>query len=150
MSFVDLLKESVRSGTIAAVAMMPVGLLFRFLGLRVGYYGQKLGAVLFGSPSQVLLLAQHFVIGWLSALPMLLALVIIGTRISSTMVGVIYGIAYYVLVNSIALPLFFGDPLPWQLGFSFIYPSLTIHIIFGACIGFTARKFARTHSESVP
>ena len=144
----DFLKESVRSGTIAAIAMMPVGLLFRLLGLRVGYYGQKLGEVLFGSPSQVVLIAQHFVIGWLSTAPLLLILVFTGTRVSATIVGALYGIAYYVLVNSIALPLWFGDPMPWQLGFNFIYPSLTIHIIFGASIGFTARKFVKTHSGS--
>ena len=139
-----LLKESVRSGTIAALAMMPFGLLFRYLGMRVGYYGQKLGEVLFGNPSQILLLAQHFVIGWVSAAPLLLALVVIGTRVSSTLVGALYGIAYYVLINSVALPLVFGDATPWQLGFNFIYPSLTIHLVFGASVGFTARSFVKT------
>ena len=34
-------KESIRSGTIAALVMMPFGFLFKFLDLRVGYYGPK-------------------------------------------------------------------------------------------------------------
>ena len=56
-------------------------------------------------------------------------------------IGAAYGLAYYVVVNSFALPLFFGDPTPWQLGFSFIYPSVLIHLVFGVCIGVTSRKF---------
>jgi len=56
-------------------------------------------------------------------------------------IGAVYGLAYYVVINSFALPLFFGDPTPWQLGFSFIYPSVLIHLVFGICIAATSRKF---------
>ena len=47
-----LLAESVRSGTIALLAMMPLDFLFRLLDLRVGYYGPKFGALLFGEPGR--------------------------------------------------------------------------------------------------
>ena len=37
-----LLREALRAGTIAGLVMMPVGLLFSGLGLRINVYGQKL------------------------------------------------------------------------------------------------------------
>jgi hypothetical protein len=37
--------------------------------------------------------------------------------------------------------MFFGDPTPWQSGFNVIYPSLLVHLAFGASIGLTARGF---------
>ena len=36
-----LAKESIRSGTIASIAMIPFGILFQLLGLRVGHYGKN-------------------------------------------------------------------------------------------------------------
>ena len=141
MRYSSLLKESVRSGTIAALAMVPFCLLLKFLDLRVGYYGPKFGALLFDEPNRFVLFLQHLVIGWLSALPLLLILVRLHGRAAPMAIGAVYGLAYYVVINSFALPLFFGDPTPWQLGFSFIYPSVLIHLVFGICIGATSRKF---------
>ena len=141
MLYVNLLKESIRSGTIASIVIMPVGYAFKYLGLRVGHYGPKLAETLFGNTSELLLMTQHFIIGWLSAIPLLLVLVVVGKRGSSTLVGAIYGVAYYVVINSLALPVLFGELTPWQLGFSFIYPSLIGHIIYGASIGYTAQTF---------
>jgi len=141
MRCLSYIKESVRSGTIAALVMMPFGFLFRLLELRVGYYGPKLGALLFGEPTRFVLFLQHLVIGWVSALPLLLILVRLHGTAAPMAIGAAYGLAYYVVVNSLALPLFFGDPTPWQLGFSFIYPSVLIHLVFGVCIGVTSRGF---------
>lgn len=140
---IALAKESLRSGTIASLVMMPPGFLFKAIGLRVGHYGPKLGEALFGEPSPMLLFAQHLVIGWLSAVPLLL-LFGITQAMSPILVGTMYGIAYYVLVNSLALPLIFGDTMPWQMGLEFILPSLIVHIVYGASIGFTARGYAQT------
>lgn len=141
MHYLSYTKESIRSGTIAALVMMPFGLLLKFLDLRVGYYGPKLGALLFGDPTRFVLFLQHLVLGWVSALPLLLILVLLHGVAVPVVIGAAYGLAYYVVVNSFALPLFFGDPTPWQLGFSFIYPSVLIHLVFGVCIGVTSRKF---------
>jgi len=141
MHLLSLIKESLRSGTIAALAMMPFGIVFKLLDLRVGYYGPKLGALLFGEPTRFVLFLQHLAIGWMSALPLLFILVRLRGRMAPTAIGAAYGLAYYVVVNSFALPLFFGDPTPWQLGFSFIYPSVLIHLVFGVCIGITSKKF---------
>ena len=135
------LTESVRSGTIASLVMMPLGFLFKLLDLRVGYYGPKLAAVLFGEPTRFVLFAQHLVLGWMSALPLLLILVYRSSASAPTAVGAVYGVGYYAVVNSLLLPLLFGDPTPWQLGLSFVYPSLLVHAVFGASIGFTCRRF---------
>ena len=141
MHYLSYTKESIRSGTIAALVMMPFGLLLKFLDLRVGYYGPKLGALLFGDPTRFVLFLQHLVLGWVSALPLLLILVLLHDTVAPVVIGAAYGLAYYVAVNSFALPLFFGDPTPWQLGLSFIYPSVLIHLVFGVCISVTSRKF---------
>lgn len=139
--------ESVRSGTIASLAMMPVGGLFRLLDLRIGHYGRKLAEWLLGDLSvpepafRAILLAEHFVIGWISAAPLLLMLVWAGPRASRWVAGTLYGMAYYVAINSLLLPWTFGEPTPWQLGFDTIYPSLVVHVVFGLSIAWTSRRF---------
>ena len=144
----SLFKESVRSGTIASLVMMPFGFLFKLLDLRVGHYGPKLAAILFGESTQFVLFVQHLAIGWVSAIPLLVILVRFRSLATfPASLGAAYGLAYYVVVNSIALPLFFGDPTPWQLGFSFIYPSLLVHLVFGVSIGFTSRSFVANESK---
>lgn len=147
MSSIALLKESVRSGTIAALAMMPFGFLFKLVGLRVGHYGPKVAGLLFGEPTQFVQFIQHLVIGWVSALPLLVILVRFRDLAPAIVIGAVYGVVYYVLVNSLALPLFFGDTTPWLLGLSVIYPSLVIHIVFGASIAITASRFVANESK---
>lgn len=145
----SLVRESLRSGTIASLVIMPVGLLFRFLGLRIGHYGPKLGALLFGNVAepwfQALLMVQHFVIGWLSTAPLLLFLVFARYRASPVWYGAIYGAGYYVAVNSLFLPIAFGDPTPWQIGLGTLYPSLIGHIVFGISIAVTSRRFVTAY-----
>ena len=100
--------EALRSGTIASLAMMPFGLLFKSMGLRVGHYGPKVGEALFGHQPDpwmpVLLLVQHFVIGWLSALPLLMFWLWRAPRAVRLGDGLLYGLAYYLAVNALALP----------------------------------------------
>lgn len=141
MRYLPLLKETVFSGTIASLAMMPAGFLFQQFGQRVGHYGPKFAGLFFDNPGSVILFAQHILLGWVSTIPLLLILPGLHRYTFPVTIGAAYGAAYYVAVNSLALPLFFGDPTPWQLGFGVIYPSLVVHVIFGASIGFTARKF---------
>ena len=149
--FKALAKESVRSGTIASIAMIPFGFLFQLLGLRVGHYGKKLLEVFFTDLSELtfrlLMFIEHFAIGWLSAVPLLLLLVLIKNRLPALLVGAIYGVAYYVVLNSFLLPLSFGDRTPWALGFSVMYPSLIIHIVFGVSIALTSKRFVCSFSK---
>jgi hypothetical protein len=135
----QLLFESMRSGTIAAIAMMPFGFAFRALGLRVGHYGPKFAALFVNDPGPAFQFAQHIVLGWLSAAPLVLLLCWRRVTLPPVVAGSVYGVAYYVAVNSLALPLYFGDELPWQKGIATVIPSLVIHLVFGACVGYFSR-----------
>ncbi len=141
MSILPWAREALRSGTIASLVMMPVGFVFQAMGLRVGHYGPKFAQLWVDHPTPLLLFAQHVVLGWVSALPLLWWLVFIAGKSRPVLSGALYGSAYYVVVNSLALPLYFGDPLPWQLGLPTVIPSLLVHIIYGSSIGWTARRF---------
>lgn len=152
-------RETLRSGTIASIQMMPFGLLFRWLELRVGHYGRELLLILTGPlPLPVfsgLLLIQHFVIGWLSTWPLLLAMRVVGGANQGVMLllGLAYGAGYYALLNSWLLPRAFGDPLPWALGTATVLPSLIVHLVFGASIGWTGFSYAyrsTTRSQVIP
>lgn len=141
MKIRSLLIESLRSGTIAALVIVPLSPLFKAAGLRIGHYGPKFAALFFDDPQPWLLFVQHLVIGWASALPLLVILVRTGAGKQPVLAGAAYGAAYYVLVNSITLPIYFGDPLPWQLGAATVLPSLVGHIIYGVSIGLTSKRF---------
>jgi uncharacterized membrane protein YagU involved in acid resistance len=151
MKIRSLLVESIRSGTIAALVIVPLSPLFKAAGLRIGYYGPKFAALFFDDPQPWLLFVQHLVIGWVSALPLLVILARTGAGARPILSGAIYGAAYYVIVNSLGLPLYFGDSLPWQLGVATVLPSLVGHIIYGTSVGFTARRFlTAVHQPAKP
>lgn len=137
----SLLTESIRSGTIASLVIVPLSPLFKALGLRIGHYGPKFAALFFDNPQPWLLFLQHLVVGWVSAVPLLLLLAKTGAGGRPILAGAVYGAAYYVVVNSLALPIYFGDALPWQLGTATVLPSLLGHIVYGLSIGWTSRRF---------
>ena len=133
--------ESGRSGTIASLAIIPLGFLFRAAGLRIGHYGPKFAALFIDAPQEWQLFVQHLLIGWISALPLLVMLIYTAAGRWPLAASAAYGALFYIVVNSLALPLYFGDLTPWQLGWSTIYPSLIGHIAFGLAVGFGARRF---------
>jgi hypothetical protein len=123
--------------------MIPFAALFRGLGLRVNEYGRKTLELLVGDVAsplrEVLMLAQHLLISWIAALPLLLLVSgrVVGRR-NRVLAGAAYGTGFYVAINSLALPLAFGDPTPWQLGLLTVVPSLVIHLVYGVVLGLTA------------
>jgi len=135
----QLLFATLKSGTIASLAMMPFALVFRTLGLRVGHYGPKFAGLFVHEPGPLFLFVQHIMIGWVSAIPLVLLLSFARIGLPPMATGAAYGVLYYVAVNSLALPLYFGDELPWHQGVAAVVPSLVIHIIFGACVGYFSR-----------
>ena len=137
-----ILITSLVSGTVAALAMMPFGLAFRAMGLRVGYYGPKFASMFVDNPATWFLFAQHIVLGWISALPLVFAIARVPLSLPPLWLGALYGAGYYVVVNSLGLPLFFGDPTPWGLGVSVMLPSLVVHVVFGLCVAWFARGLA--------
>lgn len=132
--------ETFRSGLIASLVMMPVGFAFKVLGMRVGHYGPKLAELIVTNPGPAFLFAQHLVIGWLSTLPLVILMWRHPLSMGRFMWGLMYGAGYYVMVNSLALPLLFQDPLPWTLGWVVIVPSLTVHVVYGLAISLTVRQ----------
>jgi len=144
MQLGTIIRTSLISGTVAAVAMMPFGFAFRSAGMRIGHYGPKFAALYMDEPAMPALFIQHLVIGWFSALPLVLFMVYWRGRTAPVLVGALYGAAYYVAINSLALPLYFGDELPWTLGIATIVPSLTIHVVFGMVVGYFCRSLARS------
>lgn len=143
-----LIVESLRSGTIASLAIMPLGFVFRHLGYRIGHYGPKIAGLFVASPQPWHLFVQHMVIGWLSTAPLLLLLLWThGSHRKHVIFGALYGAGYYVVVNSLALPIYFNDPLPWHLGWNTVLPSLIAHIVFGLCIAWTSRKYVHANSR---
>lgn len=138
-----LLREVLRAGTLAGLAMMPFGFAFRAAGLRINEYGAKTLALLLGPlepPFAALAgFAQHLAISWGAAVPLLLVAARLSRRGARVVAGAVYGAGFYVAVNSLALPLFFGDPTPWQLGLRTVYPSLVVHLVYGSVLGLLAR-----------
>ena len=138
-----LVREALRAGTAAGLAMVPFAALFRFFDLRVNEYGRKTLQLLVGDvaplPGFALTLAQHLVISWVAAVPLLLLLAGVSGRGARLSAGAVYGAGFYVAVNSLALPIAFGDPTPWQLGFATVAPSLVVHVVYGLVVAITAR-----------
>lgn len=141
MNHRNWLIETLRSGTIASLVMMPPGFVFQALGMRVGHYGPKFAQLFVDNPTPAFLFAQHLVLGWVSAMPLLWVLANTQASRRPLKVGALYGALYYVLVNALALPLYFGDPTPWTLGWATVIPSLVVHVVYGAAIGWSARRF---------
>jgi uncharacterized membrane protein YagU involved in acid resistance len=140
--------ESLVAGSVGALAMMPFGFFFRALEMRVGHYGPKFAELYLSSPGPAALFIQHMVIGWVSAVPLSLLSLHQMSRTAVSLAGVTYGAVYYVLVNSLALPLYFGDKLPLSLGWQVVVPSLVVHVVFGIAVALMAQSFRRRTSAA--
>lgn len=139
-----LLRDCLRAGTWASLAMMPFGLLFRALDLRIGHYGKRviesLAGPLQAPPFQMLMMVEHFVIGWLSVLPLAwLWRHRAPTPPARLFVGLGYGLLYYLAINATLLPWVYGDRSPLELGWSTVYPSLVVNLVFGAVAAWLLR-----------
>jgi uncharacterized membrane protein YagU involved in acid resistance len=151
---VTSIREALRTGTVAGLAMIPFAAVFRASGLRINEYGAKTLALLVGEvagPVHFLLtFVQHLVISWIASVPLLLAVDRVSRRRDRALLGLAYGAAFYVAVNSLALPFAFGDPTPWQLGFETVYPSLVVHLVYGFVVAVLARPGAVFSKPSRP
>lgn len=141
----NVARGALRAGTAAGLAMIPFAAFFRSRGLRINEYGRKTLELVVGDvapPLQhVLTFVQHMIISWTAAVPFLVLLPRIPGRRARVAFGAAYGAGFYVVMNSLALPFAFGDPTPWQLGWATVYPSLTIHLVYGVVLTLFARRF---------
>jgi len=141
-----LIREALRAGTVAGLAMIPFAAVFRAAGLRINAYGAKTLELVVeqvaGPLHYLLTFVQHMLISWVVAVPLLVLLGWVSRRSHRVLLGLAYGAAFYVVVNSLALPLAFGDPTPWRLGFDTVYPSLLVHLVYGSVVALVARPLS--------
>jgi hypothetical protein len=137
------LRETLRIGTLAGLAMIPFAVVFRAKGLRINEYGRKTLELAVGEVSPplhyLLSFVQHLLISCIAAAPMVWVFALIPGRSARALIGALYGAAFYIVVNSWVLPLVFRDPTPWQLGADTVYPSLIVHLVYGVVLGLAAR-----------
>lgn len=136
------------AGIAGGVAMIPFGLLLRrILGYSLNVYGELLVQTILGRVSPWALAVEHFLISWGMALP-LVALLARRRRGSPLLLGSLYGAGIWVVVNSLLLPVAFGRPTPWRLGWPAIWPSLLVHVIYGAVAATVAGRIGRPAAPS--
>lgn len=94
MQLPSLVRTSLLAGSFAVLAMVPFGVAFRMADMRVGHYGPKFAALYADNPGPALLFAQHMVLGWVSAVPLVLVLAYVRGTQAALALGAAYGVAY--------------------------------------------------------
>ena len=135
----EVVRRALVAGTAGGLAMIPVGLALRFgLDQRVNVYGELVVQTLLGQVSPWALLLQHALVSWVLALPLALARME-ASSVPALATGLAYGAGLWLVINSLSLPLLFGRPTPWQLGWSAVWPSLIVHLVYGAAAAWVSR-----------
>lgn len=143
-----LFVETIKAGTVAAFAMPIAGTLTKpFLGWHVHQYGRKVAELFMVDPTPPVFFAQHVVWSWIAALLLILLLNRLDPRVP-ILVGAGVGLGYGTAVNLLALPLVFGDPLPWQASMSDLIQPLVVCTAFGACVAWVAQSFIRSNRRA--
>lgn len=120
------------AGLAGAVAMIPPGLAAGLLGFGVNKFGELIAQRLTGGTARAVLLAEHLLIGVLAAIPLAALMTIMPPgRLKSASLGLAYGIAFWFVANTMALPVIFNQPSPWTIGPSALLPSLIVHMTYG-------------------
>lgn len=136
------------AGIVGGVAMIPFGLVLRWvLGYSLNVYGELLVRAILGRVSPWALAIEHFLIAWGMALP-LVALLAWRRRAGPLLLGALYGAGIWLVVNSLLLPVIFGRPTPWRLGWPAIWPSLLVHVVYGAVAATVAGRIGRPAAPS--
>lgn len=134
----DLVRASVVAGLVAGAAMVPVGAVLRATGHAVNVYGELLTRSLLGSTPFIALFALHAVISVALAVPFVAVTRCRGG--AGPALGAAYGVASWAVLNATLLPLWYGRPTAWALGFAAVWPGLLVHLIYGITLGLVARR----------
>ena len=136
-----LLMEALKSGTVGAFAMPIAGTLTKpFFGWHVWQYGKKSAQLITENVTPAAMFAQHMLWSWVSAL-LLIGLLLRTPRGTPVLIGGAVGVAYYFLVNATMLPLYFGDPFPWQQSISHVVQPLVVLVAFAMCVAFVSSRY---------
>lgn len=120
-------RTAIRAGLFAGVSMTPFGVALRALGQPVNVYGELVVRSVLGSAPMLALLVFHAIVSIGLAVPFV-ALVSRRRRVA---LGAGYGIAAWAVLNATLLPLWFGRPTAWTLGFGEVWASLVVHVVYG-------------------
>ncbi len=130
------------AGLAGGLAMVPTGLVLRFaFGLSVNVYGELVVLRIAGLLDPLLLAVEHLIVSLAMAAPLVGILHRVGHR-AAIAIGLLYGGSAWLVVNSLALPVIFGQPTPWQIGPSAIWGSLLVHLVFGLVVALVSRRLA--------
>lgn len=128
--------------------MVPIGLLLRYaFGASVNVYGDLVVLRMAGRLDPLLLTLEHFTVSLAMAAPLVAILLRVRHR-AAIAIGLLYGASVWLVVNSLALPVIFGQPTPWQIGPSAIWGSLIVHLLFGLVVALVSRRLAAASRRS--
>ena len=123
---------SLRAGLWAGAAMMPFGMAFRRLGYPVNVYGELVVRAVLGSAPLAAQLVVHAVVSVTLGAPFVTFARWRG--LARVIAGATYGVVSWAVLNATLLPLWFGRPTGWVLGFGAVWPSLVVHVVFGTAL----------------
>lgn len=139
---IECFRRSAIAGLAGGLAMIPVGLVLRFmLGQWVNVYGELIVIRIAGRLDSFLLAIEHGAVSVVMAAPLVIALDRLGHRAAAA-IGLVYGGSVWLILNSLALPAIFGQPTPWQIGPQAIWGSLIVHLVFGLAAALVSRRLA--------
>ena len=138
-------RVSLEAGLVAGVTMMPFGAALRALGYQVNVYGELMVRALLGSAPMLAQLVLHVVVSITLAIPFVLFARWRGG--ANHIPGAVYGLLAWAAMNATLLPLLFERSTGWALGFRVVWPSLLVHLVYGASLGaVTARRMSRVRA----
>lgn len=137
--------RSIAAGTLGGMAMVPVGMVLLSAGYEVNKYGELVIRQLLGQFLYSAMAIEHFAISVGMAVPFVAVLARRPMR-HPVLLGAGYGAFAWLAVNSLALPLAFGQPTPWQLGIDAIWPSLLVHVVYGLVLGAVVARDTRKYA----
>lgn len=141
--------RSVAAGALGGISMVPVGLVLNATGFQVNKYGELLLEKVLGQFLYSAMAIEHFAISIAMAVP-LVALLTLRRQRHPILLGLGYGAAIWFVVNSLALPIAFGQSTPWQLGVNALWPSLLVHVVYGLVVAAVATRDIRRYAQPEP
>lgn len=129
--------HSVAAGTLGGLVMIPPGLFLKAAGHSVNVYGELLLRSVFGQVLPSAMAVEHLAISAAMAVPFVVVATGWPGRLRRHLLsfGAGYGALSWLAVNSFTLPVAFGRPTPWAVGFDAIWPSLLVHVLYGLALG---------------
>lgn len=136
------LRRIATSGLAGGLAMIPVGLVLRFMFGQTVNVCELIVIRVAGHLDPVLLAIEHFAVSLAMAAPLVVILDRLGDR-AAPAAGLVYGGTSWFVVNTLILPWIFDQPTPWQVGSQAIWGSLIVHLTFGLVVALVSQRVAR-------